>query len=79
MIAFEGREVIHALKGMRELLIPSRIDDQTMMDEVQIVVGWGKINAREGKLGLEKAFEEASEFHPLTLDHLTPLDTTQAL
>ena len=69
MIAFEGREVIHALKGMRELLIPSRIDDQTMMDEVQIVVGWGKINAREGKLGLEKAFEESQIKDDAFLNH----------
>ena len=59
MIAFEGKEVFRALGAMRELIVPSPIDDKSMMSEVQTVVDWGRINAREGKLGLEKAFEES--------------------
>ena len=60
MISFEGKEVFRALGAMREIIVPSSIDDGRMMEEVQTVVDWGKINAREGKLGLEKAFEESS-------------------
>ena len=60
MLSFEGKEVFRALGAMREIIVPSSIDDGRMMEEVQTVVDWGKINAREGKLGLEKAFEESS-------------------
>ena len=59
MISFEGKEVFRALGAMRELVVPSPIDDKSMMAEVQTVVDWGKINAKEGKLGLERAFEES--------------------
>jgi chemotaxis protein MotA len=59
MISFEGKEVFRALGAMRELIVPSPIDDKSMMSEVQTVVDWGKINAKEGKLGLERAFEES--------------------
>ena len=69
MISFEGKEVFRALGAMREIVIPSSIDDESMMSEVQIVVDWGKINAREGKVGLEKAFESSSMIRDAFLQH----------
>ncbi len=69
MISFEGKEVFRALGAIREIVVPSSIDDETMMSEVQIVVDWGKINAREGKLGLEKAFESSSMMRDAFLQH----------
>jgi len=43
MISFEGKEVFRALGAMREIVIPSSIDDESMMSEVQIVVAGGKL------------------------------------
>jgi chemotaxis protein MotA len=65
MISYEGRYVWKALGTLTQVIVPTQVSPQVLYEDVQKIIDWGKIGARDGLPGLE------SEFSKLTSDKNT--------
>jgi chemotaxis protein MotA len=73
MISYEGRYVWKALAELFKVIVPTQIKPKILYEEVEMIIAWGKIGAREGIPGLEKEFKKVDTKKDSFLHHCIQL------
>ena len=58
MISYEWRYVVKALRTQAQVFVPTSVNAKSLFGTVELVIGWGKIGARDGLLALESEFKK---------------------
>ena len=73
MISYEGRYVWKAMGTLGRVFIPTSVNAQSLFGTVELVIGWGKIGARDGLLALESEFKKVDTKEDPFLAHCIQL------
>ena len=73
MISYEGRYVLQALSTLTQVIVPTQVNAKVLYEDVQRIIDWGKVGARDGIPGLEKEFEKVDDTSDPFLRHCIKL------
>ena len=73
MISYEGRYVWRALGTLAQVIVPTQVSPKVLYEEVQQIISWGKVGAREGLPGLEKEISKVASKEDSFLQHCIKL------
>lgn len=73
MISYEGRYVWKALGTLVQVIVPTKINPSVLYAEVEQIIGWGRVGARDGLPGLEEEFRKVEPSADPFLKHAIQL------
>jgi chemotaxis protein MotA len=73
MISYEGRYVWKAMGTLLQVIVPTRVNPQVLYAEVEQIISWGRVGAKEGVPGLEEAFRKVEDSSDPFLKHCIQL------
>jgi len=73
MISYEGRYVWKALGTLTQVIVPTQVGPEQLYEDVQQIIAWGKVGARDGIPGLETEFAKVDTKKDSFLHHCIQL------
>mgnify|MGYP000026220287 FL=1 len=73
MISYEGRYVWKALGTLTQVIVPTQVGPKQLYEDVQQIIAWGKVGARDGIPGLETEFAKVDTKKDSFLHHCIQL------